>query len=41
MYPGSVETGNVVIAVPSADVEKGTWAVRGGLFSEDYFFAAQ
>lgn len=41
MYPGSVETGNVVVAVPSADVENGTWAVSGGLFSEDYFFAAQ
>jgi hypothetical protein len=42
LYPGASGTGNVVINVPSADVEQGTWLLRVGFISgEDVFFAAQ
>jgi hypothetical protein len=42
LYTGGSGTGNVVINVPSADVEKGTWLVKVGLITgEDTFFMAQ
>lgn len=41
LYPDASGTGNVVIAVPTADIEKGTWAVSGLFSGDKYYFAAQ
>ncbi|WP_167043630.1 DUF4190 domain-containing protein [Salinibacterium sp. ZJ454] len=41
LYPGASGTGNVVILVPSADVEQGTWALSDSFGDETFFFAAQ
>ena len=41
LYTGAKATGNVVIAVPSANVDKGTWAVSETFGSSPYFFKAQ
>lgn len=41
MYTGAEATGNVAIAVPSKDIEKGTWVISSGFVSDKYFYAAQ
>lgn len=42
LYTGASGTGNIVVAIPTADAEAGTWAVSGGAFSDDaFFFKAQ
>jgi hypothetical protein len=40
LYPDASGTGNVVIAIPTADAALGTWTVSS-LFGDAYFFAAQ
>jgi len=40
LFPGASGSGNVVVAVPSADVEKGTWVLTT-LFGDRYFFSAR
>ncbi len=40
LYPGGSATGNVAIAVPSADIANGQWRI-GSFLGEEYFFAAQ
>lgn len=40
LYPNATGTGNVVIAIPTADAEKGTWAVSA-LFGDKFFFTAK
>lgn len=40
LYPDASGTGNIVIAIPTADAALGTWAVSS-LFGDAYFFAAQ
>jgi len=39
LYPDASGTGNIVIAIPTADAELGTWTVSS-LFGDAYFFAA-
>ncbi|MBD5382194.1 DUF4190 domain-containing protein [Clavibacter sepedonicus] len=41
LFPGASGTGNVVIAIPTADAAAGTWAVRPGILADPYYFAAQ
>lgn len=41
MYNGASATGNVLILVPSAGVEQGTWVVTPMFVGDPYFFAAQ
>jgi hypothetical protein len=40
LSPGASGTGNVVVAVPTVDVEKGAW-VLSTMAGEQYFFAAE
>lgn len=40
LVPGAGGTGNVVVAVPSADIENGTWVVST-MLGDQYFFEAQ
>lgn len=40
LYPDASGTGNVVIAIPTADAALGTWTVST-IFGDTYFFAAQ
>ncbi|GAA1768768.1 hypothetical protein GCM10009747_32210 [Agromyces humatus] len=40
LYPDASATGNVAIAVPSADIANGAWVVSASLLGEDYFFKA-
>lgn len=40
LAPGAGGTGNVVVAVPSADIENGTWVVST-MLGDQYFFSAQ
>lgn len=40
LYPDASGTGNVVIAIPTADAALGTWTVSS-LFGDSYFFTAQ
>ena len=41
LYPDAVGVGNVVIAVPSDNVEAGNWTVSAGYGNEKYFYQAQ
>lgn len=41
LYADAVGVGNIVIAVPSANVESGNWTVSTGFGSEKYFYVAQ
>ncbi|MDQ0744350.1 hypothetical protein QFZ62_001658 [Clavibacter sp. B3I6] len=41
LFPGASGTGNVVIAIPSADAAAGTWAVTPGFLADPYYFVAQ
>jgi len=40
LYPGGSATGNLVVMVPSADIESGAWAI-GSLFGDKFFVAVQ
>lgn len=41
LYPDAVGVGNIVIAVPTADVESGNWTVSAGYGNKKYFYKAQ
>ena len=41
LYPGASGTGNIVIAIPTADAAAGAWAVEPLFFGDTFFFAAQ
>ena len=41
LYPSASGTGNIVIAIPTADAAKGTWTVEPLFFGDTFFFAAQ
>lgn len=41
LYPDAIGVGNVVIAVPSADIESGNWTISSGYGNEKYFYKAQ
>jgi hypothetical protein len=41
LYPGGTGTGNVVIAIPTADAASGTWAVSTLFGDESFYSAAQ
>lgn len=41
LYPDAVGVGNIVIAVPSADVESGNWTISAGYGNKKYFYKAQ
>lgn len=40
LYPGGTGTGNVVIAIPSADIEQGRWLLKVGFIGRDEVFIA-
>ncbi|MDI1343657.1 MAG: hypothetical protein PSV22_06105 [Pseudolabrys sp.] len=40
LYPGASATGNLVVMAPTADIEKGTWAI-GPRFGDKFFVAVQ
>lgn len=40
LYPGASATGNLVVMAPTADIEKGTWAI-GSRFGDKFFVAVQ
>jgi hypothetical protein len=40
LYPGASATGNIVILIPIADAEAGSWVVSATFFGEDFFFKA-
>lgn len=41
LYPDAVGVGNIVIAVPSDNVEAGNWTVSAGYGNDKYFYQAQ
>ena len=41
LYPGAGGTGNVVIAIPTADAAAGAWTVEPLFLGDTFFFAAQ
>lgn len=41
LYPDAAGSGNVVIAVPTADIESGNWVVTAGYGNDKYFYKAQ
>jgi hypothetical protein len=41
LYNGGTATGNIVLAVPSADAQSGVIAVKPGMLSDTVFFAAK
>lgn len=41
LYSGGVAEGNIVIAVPSEDIENGTWRISTSWGEQDIFFQAQ
>ncbi|GHD49556.1 hypothetical protein GCM10008097_22550 [Mycetocola manganoxydans] len=41
LYPDASGTGNIVIAIPTADAVKGTWTVEPLFGGDTFFFAAQ
>lgn len=41
LYPDATGVGNIVIAVPIADVESGNWTVSAGYGNDKYFYKAQ
>lgn len=41
LYPGASGTGNIVIAIPTADAASGAWTVEPLFLGDTFFFAAQ
>ncbi len=41
LYPGASGTGNIVIAIPTADAAAGTWTVEPLFLGDKFFFAAE
>lgn len=41
LYPDAIGVGNVVIAIPTANVESGNWTVSAGYGNDKYFYKAQ
>jgi hypothetical protein len=41
LFPDATGTGNVVVAIPTADAAEGTWRVTTLFGGDEYFFAAQ
>lgn len=40
LYPGGTGTGNVIIAIPSADIDQGRWLLKVGFIGRDEVFIA-
>ncbi|RLQ84122.1 DUF4190 domain-containing protein [Mycetocola zhadangensis] len=41
LYPGASGTGNIVVAIPTADAANGAWTVEALFWGDSFFFAAQ